>query len=408
MPRLPFTRNLLRADSDDDVSRVTYFELFFDLVFVYAITEVTHIVLDSPGWVHLLQAAMLTVVVWWVWVFTAWVTNWLHPDRGPVRALLIVLMGLGLLWATAIPEAFDAKAPLFAILLVTMNVGRSAFTIGAFSGHPDHALNFTRITTWFAASGVLWIAGAFAPGEARIVLWLIAFAIDCAGPRCFFWVPGLGRSRAEAWDITGEHMAERVSLFLIIALGESIIETGQGFVEQELGAATIAAFLAAFAGTVLMWFLYFNHAQQHASEYIEETDDTGMVAQTGFTYAPVPLALGIIVTAIGNGLVLEHPTGPAEPWAAGLLSIGASVYLVGNAMFKRVTGGRWLMSHLLGVVAFAALYLLHPWLSAVVLSWIGDAVLLLTVLADDLLYRRVERQRADERRPDGLPDSLEG
>jgi low temperature requirement protein LtrA len=407
MARLAFGRSLLRSDVDEDVSRVTFFELFFDLVFVYAVTEVTLIVLKEPSWVHLLQASLIAVVVWWVWVFTAWVTNWLHPDRGPVRGMLIVLMGLGLLWATAIPGAFGERAPLFAIILVVMNVGRSAFTIVAFAELRDHALNFLRITCWHLFSAPFWIVGAFVDDRVRVALWVIAFLIDLAGPRAFFWVPRLGRSGLDTWDITGEHMAERVSLFLIIALGESIIETGQGVAAHGVDVPIVTAFLAAFAGSVLLWFLYFNHAQHHASHYIGEAEDTGMVAQTAYTYTPVLMTLGIIVTAIGDGLSLDQPWGRGDAFAAAMLSIGPTLYLLGNALFKRFTGGPWLASHLIGGVLFGGLFLLNPWLPITLLSWVGNLVLLLVVFADDVQYRRKGAPEEGEGGEHEQPDSLE-
>lgn len=395
MPALPFTSNLLRTDAENPEERVTFFELFFDLVFVFAVTQVSHLILDEPSWTHLVEALVLAVVVWWVWIYTAWVTNWLHPDRGPVRGMLTVLMLLGLLFATAIPDAFGDKAPLFAITLAAMSVGRSAFVIAAFGRRrPEHAINFVRITSWAIVTGALWIVGAYLDEHARLWVWGIAFLIEIAGPRAFFWVPGLGRSRIEAWDVLGEHMSERVSLFLIIALGESVIETGAGFAEHPFTPVSLLAFLAAFAGTVLMWFLYFNHSQSLGSRFIRDAEQTGMVAQTAFTYVPVVLVIGVVLTAVGNGLVLEHPTGGSEPWTAGLLSAGAGVYLLGNALFKRATGGPWLISHLAGAVAFAALYLLHPLMDAVTLSWIGNGVLLVIVVVDELGYRSWKRLQA--------------
>lgn len=395
MARSPSPRRLLRSDADDDQTRVTYFELFFDLVFVFAITEVSHIVLADPSWLHLGQALFVGVTVWWVWIYTAWITNWLHPDRWQVRAMLGALMMLGLLFAAAIPEAFGARAVLFAVTLVAINLGRSVFTAFAFGRRNlAEAINLIRISTWFAVTGVLWVTGGFVGEHARIVLWLVAFAIDVAGPRCFFWVPGLGPSHVDAWRVSGEHMAERVSLFLIIALGESVIVTGEGFGEHPLTAVNLVAFLAAFASTVLMWFLYFNHAQSFGRLFITRAAQTGLVAQVAYTYVPTLLVIGVVVSAMANGLVLEHPTGRTDGWTALLLNAGSAIYLLGNALFKRATGGQWLVSHLLGLAAFAVLFAIHPLVDAVVLTWLGNAVLLAIVLFDERAFRRWRDRQA--------------
>ena len=219
-PSLPWgLRTDLRRHGDGgDSSRVGYVELFFDLVFVFAVTQLSHGLIAHPGGEALVHTLVLGVAVWWVWVDTMWVTNWLDPERLPVRALLVVLMLLGLVLASAIPEAFGDKGLLFAVMLATMQVGRSLFTTVAMGRvWPENAVNFVRITTWVAVSGAVWVAGGVVE-EHRLALWAVAAAIDVAGPRAMFWLPGLGASRASTWVVRGEHMAERVSLFVICLL----------------------------------------------------------------------------------------------------------------------------------------------------------------------------------------------
>ncbi len=156
MASLGFRSNLLRPTSGEDAGRVTYVELFFDLVFVFAVTQISHILIEHPSAESLLHSVMLTLVVWWVWVYTTWVASWLNPQTSIVRTLFLVLMLLGILLASAIPEAFGDKALLFAITFVIMQVGRSAFTIFAFARtSPAHAVNFVRIALWHAGIGVL-------------------------------------------------------------------------------------------------------------------------------------------------------------------------------------------------------------------------------------------------------------
>ena len=382
-----FARDVLRSDAAG-AHRVTYTELFFDLVFVFAVTQVSHLLLHEQSALALLHAVMLTMVVWWVWMFTTWASSWLDPERGAVRALFVVLMLLALLLASAIPEAFGDRAVLFAVSLVLMQLSRSVFTLFAFGrSRPEHAVNFVRIIVWHAAAGTLWLVGAFLPDEGRLVVWLIALAVDYIGPRLRFWTPGLGSSPLSSWNISGAHMSERVSLFLIIALGESIVVTGAAFSTAPLDVVHLAAFLAAFAGTVLLWLLYFSHSQQRGSEYLERAAERGMVAQTAYTYIPLLLVLGIVLSAVADGLVLQRPVGVPTAWTAGMLCGSGIVYLVGLLLFRRATGMRWSVAVAAGAVALAVLWPFAGLLQTAVVAWSVNAVLALVVLAEWLVLR---------------------
>ena len=253
--------NLLRVRDGHGHTRVTFVELFFDLVFVFAVTQLSHSLLADLTLSGALHTALLLVALWWVWIDTSWVTNWLDPDRTPVRLALFVIMLLGLTLSAAIPEAFAERGLVFAAALVTIQVGRSIFFIFAVDGDRNHIRNFQRITAWLAFAGVFWIAGGLAEGETRVSLWLIAVVIECIAPATAFWTPGLGRSSTTDWTIEVDHMAERCGLFIIIALGESILVTGATFSELEWTAPVVGAFLGSFVGSVAMWWIYFTTAE---------------------------------------------------------------------------------------------------------------------------------------------------
>lgn len=389
--------DVLRHGDDRDSSRVGFIELFFDLVFVFAVTQLSHGLIDHPDGRTLLNTAILAWAVWWLWIDTTWVTNWLDPDRPQVRAMLVVLMGLGLVMSSAIPEAFGPKALVFAVPYVAIQVGRTAFTAWAMGRHwPENARNFVRIGIWLSASGVLWIGGALVPDDGtRLALWGAAALLDLTGPRAMFWVPGLGRTHALTWSVRGEHMAERVGLFIIITLGESIIVTGTAFGELEVTPTTLLAFLAAFASTVLMWLLYFDRSERRATAYFASRAEPGMVAQTAYTYIPFLLVAGIVLTAVADELVLLHPLGhegSTDAWTAWLVCGAAAVYLLGNALFRRATGGRWSAPHLVGVAVVLAAAALRDVVTPLTLSWIANAVLLGVIVGDV----RVARREADE------------
>src|SRR5215207_9600805 len=195
----PASRPSLRREAGVE-QHATTLELFYDLVFVFAITQVSHLLVDEVTWTHAGQAALVLLVVWWSWNYTTWVTNELDPGSIVVRLLLIGLMLASLLMAIAIPDAFGDKALLFAGAYVTIQVGRHLFlTYVAAEAATNERVRAGRILIWFVAAAVLWIAGALADGWTRTVLWLTALALDYGAPLVTFWVPGLPRLRPEAW-----------------------------------------------------------------------------------------------------------------------------------------------------------------------------------------------------------------
>jgi low temperature requirement protein LtrA len=149
----------LLRQRDGRHASVSFVELFFDLVFVFAITQLSHTLLATLTWQGVLQAALLLGALWWAWIDTSWITNWLNPDRPPVRLMLFLLMGAGLVMSTSLPEAFGAKGLIFAAAFVSIQVGRGLFTLWAVRADRSLRRNFQRICVWAAAGGVLWIAG---------------------------------------------------------------------------------------------------------------------------------------------------------------------------------------------------------------------------------------------------------
>lgn len=332
--------HLFRTRDVHDHSPVTYIELFFDLVFVFAITQLSHRLLDHLSVVGALETLVLFLAVWWVWIYTSWVTNWLDPDRGNVRLMLIALMTGGLVLSSAVPEAFGKTGLLFALAYVGVQLFRNFYMIWASSGvNEGRKRNFVRVTFWFLISSPFWIAGALAAPDMRLLLWAGALAIEYAGPFMFFRTPGLGRSSASDWDISGGHMAERCALFIIIALGEAVLVTGATFAELNHDAATWAAFIASFVGSATMWWIYFDIGAKRGASMISASDNAGLIARNAYTYLHMPIVMGVIVTAVGDELVLAHPLGHSN--IATILTVvgGPMLFLVGNQAFKWVTAG---------------------------------------------------------------------
>jgi low temperature requirement protein LtrA len=392
------TPSLLRERGGHEGSKVGMIELFFDLVFVFAVTQLSHALLGSLSVQGAVRVTLLLVATWWVWIYTTWVTNWLDPERIPVRVAVFVLMLAGLLLAVGIPKAFETRGLLFAAAYVFMQVGRTVFFLWAVRGTSDSIRkNFHRILVWFCVSGIFWIIGGLADDHVRFGWWLLALAIDLAGPSLGFRVPGLGRSRTTEWDIEGGHLSERCALFVIIALGESVLMAGATFSAMDLGRTAWAGVFVSILGSILMWWLYFDTCAERAAERIRHAKDPGRQARLAYTYIHMLIVAGIIVCAVADDLVLSHPhhgTGPALT----VILAGPAIYLVGTLLFKWVMDDRQAppLSHLVGLVLLAALvwpstaHLLSP----LALSAATTGVLAVVAVWEGIVLRNPARYRS--------------
>ena len=385
----------LRARGTADEGKVAFAELFFDLIFVLTIIQLSHSLAAHYSPLGLAEAAVLMLAVWWVWIDTTWVTNWLDPDKAPVRILLFVLMFLGLMLSIAIPAAFGAGGLLFACTYVAMQVGRSAFTAYAMRRDwPENSLNFTRITAWMVFSAVFWLAGGFVEHEARLVLWLVALAIEYSAPALGFVVPRLGRSQVSDWQVSGEHMAERCALFVIICLGETILVTGRTVAGMELvGGFTILLLATAFLTTATMWWIYFRFGHGEAAHLIENSATPGRIARLAFTYAHIPIVAGIVLSAVAEEFALAHPHGHVDAATASAILGGPIVFLAGNIWFKRAIRGRSPLSHLAGIAVLAALAAAAPFAEPYQLFMAAAAVLLAVAVWE---FLSLKSTRADD------------
>lgn len=392
MARFGATRNYCRRRGEADSAKVDFVELFFDLVFVFAVTQISHFLLHDLSPKGLAESALLLAAVWWVWVYTSWVTNWLDPAKSPVRIMLFILMLGGLVLSTSIPSAFAGRGLVFSLAYVSMQLGRSLFMLWALRHHnAANFTNFLRITIWLAVSAVLWIAGGLSDPEHRHIFWVAALAIEVLSPAFGFWVPRLGASSTTDWDISGEHMAERAALFIIIALGESILVSGATFAEQEWSMVSFAAFLTTFVASVAMWLVYFNIGQSAAHHRIAATDDPGRIARIAYTYVHILLVAGIIVVAVSDELILDHPLGHAEAAVLWTSIGGTALYLAGNLLFKSYIGDRLPLSHLVGLALCAACALVSSALSPLAIGAATSAILVVVVIWEYLGRKRDPR-----------------
>lgn len=392
----------LRPQSGDNVEITSSFiELFFDLVFVLAVTQLSNYLLDHLDLRGVVQTAFLLMVLWWAWIYTTWTTNWMDPDLPLVRLMLMASMLAGLLMAVAVPDAFGERAMLFAGAYVALQLIVNGFKLVATpEGHEFHTI-FARIFIWYVWVSALWIAGALAGGDALYVIWAIALAADYAGPYYRYWNPWHGNAATTEWRITPSHFVERFQLFVIIALGESVVVTGAAVAGVGLGAEALLALIGAFVFTATMWWLYFDEVAVYALRHMNRAEDPGRLGRDAYTYGHIPIVAGIIVSAVGDKLVIEDPTGRLSGPELLVVFGGPILYLVGHAIF------RWVMIHSVSpkrVTAMAALagFATVSWFAgfrADACAAIATAILvLLAVWEYRPVERREERYEATRRR----------
>jgi low temperature requirement protein LtrA len=370
---------MFRVILPNQPSRVTNAELFFDLVFVFAVTQVSHTLLHHFTPLGAVEVTLLFLAVWWVWVYTAWVTNWLNPELTPVRILIFLMMLGGLVLSTTIPTAFDGRGLWFAIAYATMQVGRTAFWLFATPRHRTPVRhNAIRILVWLSGSAIFWILGGLARGEERLWFWIVALTIEYVSPAVRFWVPKLGFSSVEAWAVEGGHMAERCAGFIIIALGEAVVVNGATFAELDWTADNILAFLSCLVGAIAMWWVYFHKGAEAGSEQLSKSAESGRLARLAYTYLHMPIVAGIILTAVSDELVLKHPTGHSDVRTIVSTIGGPLVFLVGTTLFKHAIRGFLQLSHGIGIVLLLALSYFASDLSPLWLS-VATSVIMIVV-----------------------------
>jgi low temperature requirement protein LtrA len=374
----PASRHL-RPRGEGATQPITTVELFFDLVYVFAVTQLSHLILGNLTVGGVTRAAFLLLIVWWAWIYTTWMANWFDPRSPGVQAVLTGVMLASLLMAAALPEAFGDHGVLFAVSYVTLQVGRNVAAASLLAR--DHPLRdvFERLVGWSAVSGALWLAGSALDGDRRLLLWIPAAALDLAAPLAGYWLPGRGCAATTDYDIEGGHFAERCQGFIIIALGESIVVTGATAADAGLTSTVVICLTIAFLETAALWWLYFGAAAEHSRAVMSTCDDPGRLARDAYTYLHLPIVAGIIATAVGDDQLIAEPHQPLHGVGLAMVLGGPTLYLLGEYLF------RWRMTRTANtkrLAVAAVLVLLAPvggHVSALMLSAIVAA--LLTALA---------------------------
>jgi len=327
MPGLPHTRSPRLAATRREGERVTPLELFFDLVFVLALTQCTALMADNPTWSGLAQGLLVLGVLWWAWVGYAWLTSVIDPEEGAVRLVIFAAMAALLLVALSVPEAFDGLALVFALAYGAFRVSHIALFMLA--SPDDDALRHSVLG--LAAStavgvGLLATASLF-DGLAQGALWALALFLDMAGPYFF---------GSEGWSLVPGHFAERHGLIVIIALGESIVAIGIGASGAlDLGIGIVAVLGIAVAAA--QWWIYFDVVALISARRLAEAEPGRVqneLARDSYSYIHLILVAGIVLVALGMKTAIGHADEHLDAETAFALLGGTAIYLLGLVAFR--------------------------------------------------------------------------
>jgi low temperature requirement protein LtrA len=337
-----------REHEPDAEHQITPLELFFDLVFVFAITQVTSLLADDPTWGGVLRGMLVLAALWWAWTGYAWLTSTMDVDEGGVRLAVLAAMGAMLIVALAVPGAFEDDAVLFGVAFLLVRILH--LVLYAIVGRDDpHLLGaILRLAPTSLIGGSLIILAGFLEDDARVALWMIALAIDYVGPAV------IGRGRG--WRIAPEHFAERHGLIILIALGESIIAIGVG-AGFDLDAGVIAAAALGIVVVSALWWLYFDVAAILARRRLLQASGIAqaVMARDAYSYLHLPMVAGIVLFALGLKTTLAHVGEELETVPAVALVGGTALYLLAHIAFLLRATRRLFRRRTIGAVVLLAL-----------------------------------------------------
>ena len=362
---------------------VTPLELFFDLVYVFALGQLSHHLLEHVDLRTGAETTILALAVVHAWYMTAWAANWLEPDRLPVRVLLVALMFASLLMSVAIADAFDDRAWLFITGYLSLQLGRLAFLIVALRGQPlgEH---FVNDLAWELLAGGLWVAGAMADGDARLALWGLAVVAAYGGVLALHWLPGRGqRVDLRHADVAAGHLIERFRLFFIIALGETVLTMGTAFTGEPFEPERLLALAIGFTGTVALWWCYFERSETIGAEAAETPEGAGAVGYWG-TWTLTLIVLALIGIAVGDELAIAHPDDDATAGFTILAFGGPALFLFAQIIFAYEAVGHVTRSRPLALGALAILAVVTSPLTMIVGIAASSAVLVAVAIADTI------------------------
>jgi low temperature requirement protein LtrA len=359
--------------------RVTPLELFFDLVFVFAITQVTGFIAADPTWTRLCEALAILAVLWWAWVSYAWLGNTAASDEGAMRVVLLAAMGPLLVVSLAVPGAFGDDGLIFGVAYLGVRVLHLVGYAVVARGDPALRALVTRLASTMVPAASLLVLAGFLDGAPRAACWIAALVVDYGG---------LALRGTEGWRVQPAHFAERHGLIIIIALGESIVSLGVGAGDLGLGASVIASALLGVVVAASLWWAYFDVVALAAEHRLQEADPVtqSRLARDSYTYLHFPMVTGIILFALGVKEALIGESHELSGVAAVSLCGGVALYLVALSAFKRRNYGSFNYPRLVAAAVLVALMPLAGTLDAVVALALVAAVTAALIVYETLRY----------------------
>jgi low temperature requirement protein LtrA len=306
--------------------RVTPLELFFDLVFVFGLTQVTSLMSADPTWSGLARGTLVLAALWWAWAAYAWLTNTIDPDEGAARLAVFGAMAAMLIVGLAAPGAFDDDALLFGVAYLAVRVLHIVLYALAADDEDIRGAVMRLAPTSIVAPGLI-LGAAALDGTAQGIVWLVALAVDYSGP-----LFGGGRG----WRVFPAHFAERHGLIVIIALGESIVAIGIGAAGIDLGGRVVLAAILGVVVSAALWWSYFDVVAIVAERRMTEAKGVARsrIARDSYSYLHLPMVAGIILLALGVKKTIGHVDEPLEPVPAVALCGGVALYYLAHIAFR--------------------------------------------------------------------------
>jgi low temperature requirement protein LtrA len=369
----------------DDEHQVTPLELFFDLVFVFAMTQVTSLLADDPTWGGVLRGMLVLAALWWAWVAYSWLTSATDVDEGGVRLTMLASIGAMLIVALAVPGAFGDDAVLFGVAYLVVRLLHLVLSASVAHDDPDRLGALLRFVPTAISGALLLVIAGFLEGDARIALWVVALGIDYLGPA----VIGVGRG----WRVAPEHFAERHGLIILIALGESIIAIGVG-AGFELSTGVIVGATLGIVVVSALWWLYFDVAAMIVRRRLMQTSGLELhrLALHSYSYLHLPMIAGVVLFALGLKTTLGHVGEELDTVPAVGLCGGAALYLLGHIAFLFRATGYVFRRRTVGAVVLLALIPLAVAIPALAALALVSAVCSLIVAYEVLRYREARLQ----------------
>jgi low temperature requirement protein LtrA len=342
------------------LQRSTFLELFFDLVFVLALTQLSSSLVDHLNWSGAYRTLVLVMAVWWTWAITIWVTDQYEARQVGLQVLILTNMFGVLVMATSARGAYGSQGEVFAAAYVGIHIVRGLVLVPA-ARRAEVRFRPLRILVWFVVSSPLWLAGGLAHGPARLTMWTLGLVLDYGAAALRWPLPLLGRSPDSEWNFGAEHISERYRQMFIIALGDTILTTGLTYVATPSTAARAAALVLCFVTTVLLWQIYFRFAAALLASSLATGQSSARLARVA-VYHHLLMVLGIVLTAVGNEVTISHPLSAERPgWVLPIVG-GPTLFLIGRILFGRLVLRHLSPSRVVGLILLllvtpAALYL---------------------------------------------------